>query len=77
MTEAVALDLMRKAMGAGMRAEIHGEPARVDTTSGVPVTVAANYQVRIINPNGPLGPDVLKVLAQANVSLGSSDALVV
>lgn len=77
MNEDKAIDLMRQAIGASMNATIEAIPPRVDTSSGANVVVAAEYRVRVTAPSGMLGPEVLSVLAAANVSLASSDALVV
>lgn len=76
MSEATALSLYRKAMQAGLYAEMHGLPAHTELVNGATVTVAEEHRVRIVNTNGELGPSVLNVLAQAGVSLASSDALV-
>lgn len=75
MNETTALGLYRKALIANLQAEMQGIPAHQESQNGVMVTVAEYHQVRINNPQGELGPGVLKVFSDAGVSLASSDAL--
>lgn len=75
MTEQTALDLFRQAISAGIEAQIVGNPPVASGPAEPPGEV--EYQVRITSRSGPLGPDVLGVIAAAGVSLGSSDALLI
>lgn len=71
MTKAKARSLQDQAIGAGMTATVEGTPAGAD-----PIANPEEYTVRIVKPGGgSLGPEVLAVIAQAGVSLASSDVL--
>lgn len=71
MTKAVARALQDKAIAAGMVATVEGTPAGPD-----PAANPEEYTVRVTKPGGgSLGPEVLKVISDAGVSLASSDVL--
>jgi hypothetical protein len=75
-TRATAFQLYQQAIAASLEAEIIGVPAHKATNdAGATVDVPEDHMLRIRNPNGELGPGILKTISDAGLSLASSDAL--